>query len=208
MSYTFTLAGIAVANFLGIVSPGPAFLLVTRAAAGHSRAVGVATGFGVAAAVLLWALAATFGVAALMTRFAAIYGAIQLAGGLYLIWLGLMAWRHADSEPGKRAAPPAPTRFGRAMLSGFALTLGNPKVVIFFGSIFVALLPQDAPLWVQLAALGIVAVQETLWYTTVALLFSRPGVQAVYQRLRGRIEQLLGAIFIGLGARLVSLARL
>lgn len=207
MSYIFTLTGIAVANFLGIVSPGPAFLIVTRAAAGHSRAAGVATGLGVAGAVLLWAAAATFGVATLMTRFATIYGFIQAAGGIYLIWLGLMAWRHAGEQSTSTAAIATPTRFSRALLNGFVLTLGNPKVVIFFGSIFVALLPQSAPLWVQLTALGIVALQETLWYTAVALLFSRPAVQAAYRRLRRRIEYLLGAVFVGLGARLVTLAR-
>ncbi len=208
MSYTFTLISVAAANFLGIISPGPAFLLVTRAAAGHSRTVGVVTSLGVAAAVSLWAAAATFGVAALMTRFATIYSAIQLAGGLYLIALGWMAWRHAGESPVSAAATPAPARLGRALLNGFVLTLGNPKVVIFFGSIFVALLPLDAPLWVRIAAVGIVALQETLWYSAVALVFSRPGVQAAYQRLQRRIDYLMGAVFAGLGARLVTLVRI
>ena len=34
MTYAVALAGLAFANLLGIISPGPAFLMVSRAAAG------------------------------------------------------------------------------------------------------------------------------------------------------------------------------
>jgi len=207
MDYTFTLAGIALANILGAMSPGPAFFLVGRAAASHSRANGLATGMGVAAAATLWATAATFGVAVLMTRFTAVYGAIQLAGGVYLIWLGLMSWRHS-SDPDDGSPASTPSRLSRAALAGFSLSLTNPKIVIFFSSIFVALFPVHTPLWVRLTALGIVALQETLWYTLVACVLSHSKVQAAYRRIKDKVERLMGAVFIALGARIVALARI
>lgn len=209
MSYTLTLAAIALADALAIVSPGPAFLLVSRTAASRPRAVGVATGVGVAAAIILWALAATFGVAALMTRFATLFGAIQLAGGAYLIWLGLAAWRDAapKAEPDAEAGAAAPARLSRAVLTGFSLTLGNPKVVLFFSSIFVTLLPAHAPFWVRLAAVGIVAMQETCWYILVACAFSHARMRAGYARIRSVLDRAIGAIFVALGARIVALAQ-
>lgn len=213
-SYLLPLAGLALANALGIISPGPAFIMVSRAAAGRSLRTAVGLGAGVAIAATLWAAAACFGIALLMTQFASVYGAIQLAGGLYLIWLGIGAWRSAKAEN----APPADvaradtceTRdgVGRAAMVGAWLSLGNPKIVVFFSSIFVALLPPHAPLWVRLAAIAIVGAQELAWYTTVAFVFSRPRVQAVYARARGVIERTLGAVLIGLGARIVTAVRI
>ncbi len=207
MSYGATLAGIAFANMLGIISPGPAFLLVSRTAAARSRSAGLATGLGVAMAAILWAAAATFGVAMVMTRFAMIYGAIQLAGAVYLIWLGLAAWLHQPAGTHSGPSPPQ-SRASAAALTGFGLSLTNPKIVIFFSSIFVALIPAVAPLWVRFAALGIVAAEEVLWAVAVAYLFSRPGIQAGYRRFARRIEQVMGAVFIALGARIAALARL
>ena len=212
MSYALPLAALAFDNMLGIISPGPAFLMVSRAAAGRRLGVGVGLGAGVAIAATFWAAAACFGIALLMTQFATLYGVIQLAGGAYLIWLGINAWRHSrkTDATAPSAVPQTTARdsVGRAVLTGAWLSLGNPKIVIFFTSIFVALLPHDAPLWVRLAAVGIVGVQEVTWYTLVAFVFSRPRVQAAYARARVWIERALGTVLIGLGARIIGTVRL
>lgn len=211
-SYILPLAGLALANLLGIISPGPAFLMVSRAAAGRSLGIGVALGAGVAIAATIWAAAASFGIALLMTQFASIYGIIQIAGGAYLIWLGISAWRHSrapmTAAPRDTAAPAGRDGIARAVLTGAWLSLGNPKIIIFFSSIFVALLPHDAPVWVRLVAVAIVGVQEISWYTTVAFVFSRPRVQAAYARARTWIERALGTVLIGLGARIIATVRL
>ncbi len=206
MSYAFTLAGIAAANMLACLSPGPAFLLISRAAAGRSRTIGLATGFGVALAATLWAAAASFGVAAIMTRLAALYGLIQLAGAVYLIWLGLAAWLHPDSGEASLPARGLESH-RRAFLVGLSLGLTNPKIVFFFSSIFVALIPAHAPLSLRLAALAVVAADEVLYAGMMACLFSTPRVRAVYHRLRHGLERVAGAVFIAIGARIAALAR-
>lgn len=210
MSYVPLLAGIAVINLLAIASPGPAFFLVSRVAAGRSRAVGVATGLGVAAAAGVWAVAAIFGVALLMTRFTTAYGLMQLAGGAYLIWLGLSAWsasqRGEDGSAGTEAGRVTNTSLRRAVLTGGMLSLTNPKMIIYFTSIFVAVFPAHAPLWVHLTALAIVVAEEVLWWLAVAYLFSHARMQAAYRRVRGMLDRVLGVAFVAFGARIVALA--
>jgi threonine/homoserine/homoserine lactone efflux protein len=213
MSYGLALGAIAVANMLAIVTPGPAFLLVTRAAASRSRLTALAVAAGVTIAAVLWAAAAAFGVGLAMTRFAAINGALQVLGGIYLIWLGLAAWREGGSDEPVAGAPALADgdarrgSVGRAMLVGVSLTLTNPKVVVYFSSIFVAMLPAEAPLGVRLAALAIVAVEEIAWFAFLALLFSQARVQRAYRRVRGAVEQAVGAVLVAMGARVVALAR-
>jgi threonine efflux protein len=214
MSYLLPLGGLALANFLGIISPGPAFVMVTRAAAGKSRGAGFGLAMGVAIAATSWAAAASFGIAVLMAKFSSIYGMVQLAGGAYLIWLGISAWREAGGKipghaaDGNAATSPGPNGIARSVLVGAMLSLGNPKIVIFFSSIFVALLPAHAPLWVRLAAVAIVGLQEVTWYTMVAFLFSRPRAQTVYRRLSKWVERVMGTVLIGFGTRILTTVRI
>ncbi|MGA7972399.1 MAG: LysE family transporter, partial [Pseudolabrys sp.] len=106
MTYALALAALAFANLLGIISPGPAFLMVSRAAAGRDLKTAIGLGAGVAIAATTWAAMACFGIALLMTHFAPLYGAIQIAGGAYLIWLGIGAWRESRKGPPASAAAP------------------------------------------------------------------------------------------------------
>lgn len=202
-SYALPLAALAFANFIGMVSPGPAFLLVSRAAAGRNRMTGFGLSLGVAIAATLWATAACFGIALVMAKFATLYSAIQIAGGLYLIWLGIGAWR-APSPAFESGGEPDRAGFLRAIAAGAALNLGNPKIVIFFTSIFVALLPAHMPIWLRVAAIAIVGVQEVAWYSLVAALFSRPRFQRAYRRAGAWIERTVGTLLIGLGIRIVA----
>ncbi|MEJ2654085.1 MAG: LysE family transporter [Acidihalobacter sp.] len=209
MSYVPMLAGIAAINLLAIMSPGPAFFLVSRSAASRSRAVGVATAMGVSAAAGLWAMAAIFGVALFMTRFTTVYGLMQLVGGAYLIWLGLSAWsasQRGESSAEDDAGRGVSSSLRRAVLTGGMLSLTNPKMIIYFTSIFVAVFPAHAPLWVHLTALGIVVAEEVLWWVLVAYLFSHARMQTAYRRVRGVLDRVLGVAFVAFGARIVALA--
>lgn len=215
MTYLLPLGSLALANFLGIISPGPAFVMVTRAAAGQGRGAGLGLAMGVAIAASSWAAAACFGIVVLIAQFSSVYHLVQLAGGAYLIWLGIAAWREslhtAPAQTAPDIAAPAPAAsigIARSVLVGAMLSLGNPKIVIFFSSIFVALLPVHAPLWVRLVAVAIVGLQEVTWYVTVAFLFSRPKVQAGYRRMSKWIERVMGTVLIGFGARILSMVRI
>src|SRR6476661_7385220 len=110
MSYVFALAGIGAVQLMAAMSPGPAFLVVTRISVGETRRTALGAAFGVATAALFWAVAATLGMHVLLTEAAWLYGILKLAGGAYLIWLGFQAWRHAD-------VPLAPAADGTVSMS-------------------------------------------------------------------------------------------
>ena len=76
--------------------------------------------------------------------------------------------RRLRSIPGRRA------RVVGADFPTLLLPLGNPMIMVFFGSIFLSLLPGDLPGWMQAAVLAIVAFKEFAWFAQVALLGARP----------------------------------
>jgi threonine/homoserine/homoserine lactone efflux protein len=69
--------------------------------------------------------------------------------------------------------------------------------------VFAALLPDNPPLWLDLAVPPLVFVQETAWYSIVALAFSSSRPRAVYLRAKLWIDRAAGLIIGALGVRLI-----
>lgn len=204
MSYALTLLGIGAVHLLVAISPGPAFLTVTRVSVGSTRRAALAAGWGVASASMVWAVAASLGMQVLLTEAAWLSDLMKLAGGAYLIWLGIQSWRHAAAPLGAMANGASGLGVWRAWRLGFATNLANPKAIVFFGSIFVTLFAADTPLWVRVVALAIVAVNESVWYSLVALAFSSRPVQYAHRRGKRWIERVLGTAMLLFGIRLIA----
>jgi threonine efflux protein len=199
----WTLAAIAAIQLLAVVSPGPAFLMVSRAAATQSRSHGFATGIGVATAAVIWAIAASLGLDALLHQFPWLYSLLQIGGGAYLVWIGWMSVRHA-ADP----LPIASEGYQAAGLlsawkTGLKAGLANPKIIVFFGSIFVTLLQPGSPDWIKAAAVVIVAFNEISWYGCVSFFFSIPAVQRSYRHAKIWVERVVGVVLGVFGAKMV-----
>ncbi|WP_343717572.1 LysE family translocator [Inquilinus sp.] len=141
------LALFAVPVAIAAMIPGPAqTALVARVL---SRGAGESLPFvlGMVAGNALWLAAAVFGLSALALTYEPVFVAVKWAGIAYLAFLAWKLWRAPAAEP-----EAAPRRTG-GMLGGAALTLGNPKAVVFYG----AVLPQVVDL-TTLDAAGIAAV--------------------------------------------------
>jgi threonine efflux protein len=207
MSYLLALAGIGTVQLMAAMSPGPAFLVVSRISVGESRRAALGAAFGVATAAFMWAGAATLGMHILLTEAAWLYGALKLVGGIYLVWLGIQSWRHAALPLSAASQDAVAMNAWQAWRLGFGTNLANPKVIVFFGSIFVTLFTPETPSWVRGLALAIVAINETGWYATVALLFSSRPAQTVYRRAKRWIDRATGTVMMIFGLRLILSAR-
>jgi threonine efflux protein len=194
-------------QLLAAMSPGPAFLVVTRISVGESRRAALAAALGVTTATLIWAVAATLGMHVLLAEAAWLYDVLKLIGGGYLVWLAVQAWQHADKPLAVAANGLAGMSAWQAWRLGFSTNLANPKVIVFFGSIFVTLFTPETPSWVRGAALVIVAANEIGWYAVVALLFSSRAAQAGYRRAKRWIDRVTGAVLMVFGLRLIFGAR-
>jgi threonine/homoserine/homoserine lactone efflux protein len=196
------LAALFVIHLLVVASPGPAFLAVSRTAISSSRTAGVTAAAAMATGALIWAVATLFGLHILFAKAPWLYDAMRLGGAAYLIYLGIgmlrSAWR------GERMAnhDVAPTAGHRTFLRSLGVQLSNPKAAVFFGSIFVALLPAEAPLWVKGAALAILGVNEFGFYALVAVVLSTPRAQRIYGNAKRGLDALFGGFLTVLGLKL------
>ena len=193
--------GVAIAHLLAAISPGPSFVLQIRTAVneGFRPAAGLAFGFGIGA--MLWAAAALLGLALLFQIVPPLFVALKIGGGLFLVWLGVQMWRHA-AEPMPTALPDQPPRgLASAIRLGTWAQLANPKPAIFFGAVFVGLVPVTASLGDKAIVLLNILWVETAWYLITAWLFSLPGPRAGYARAKVWLDRGMGTILGALGVR-------
>jgi threonine/homoserine/homoserine lactone efflux protein len=203
-------------TFLGvsivvIVAPGPDTALTIRNTFRGGRASGVSTALGVSAGQLIWAVATSLGLVAVLLASEPVFHAVRLAGAAYLIWLGVQSLRFAFSARGPR--PPietggrplgSPAAFGQGILNN----LGNPKMAVFFASVLPQFTAPGQGMVSALVLLGVVFSAMTFaWLAAYAIALSTAGRLLRAPRAQRAIEAVSGAVLIGLGARIAADAR-
>lgn len=205
MEPTLALLGILGALTVGAVSPGPSFVLVARTAVAVSRRDGLAAALGMGVGGVVFCALALLGLHALLAAVPALFVALKVAGGVYLVYLGVRIWRGAAQPVAMPDAAPATGRgVGRSFGFALATQVSNPKTAVVYASIFAALLPAEPPLWVTAALPPAVFAIEAGWYALVALAFSAGRPRAAYLRSKAWIDRTAGAVMGMLGVRLIA----
>ena len=204
MEYLLPLAILGATQLLAAISPGQSFILISKLALSSPRPVALAAVMGLGAGTVVWSSAAILGVALLLETAAWAYTGLKIAGGLYLVWLAIMVWRHASAPVEFDTAQRKPPGLWRAFNLRAFTQLANPKVIVFFGSIFVALLPAHSPAWVYVTAVIIVFINEIAWYAVVALVFSSSRPRAAYIAAKRWIDRVMAGFLALIGARLIA----
>jgi threonine efflux protein len=187
-----------------MISPGPDFFIVSQTALSRGFAAGAWTAAGIASGVACYAALAVLGVAYVLSHAAWLTTVIKITGGLYLLWL---AWTMLQTSSAQSPADQIAVRHRNPYLMGLLTNLTNPKVVVFFGSLFAAALTPDASMATKLAMIGMSAVLPLLWFCFVAACLALPAVRDRYQSMRTAINR-IGGLIIGLfGVKLLLSAR-
>jgi threonine/homoserine/homoserine lactone efflux protein len=208
VDYVVALLGLALVHLLAVASPGPSTVLVIQTAAVAGRRGGLLAALAMMVGALLWAAAALFGLQALFARFEWLYLAFRIGGAIYLVYLAVQLWRHArDPLPEIPIGGAAHTTGWQGFLRALLLQLSNPKIMVFFGSIFLSLLPQNLPVWMDATVLAIVALNEFAWFALLAVLFSGGPARAFYRRAKFWLDRVMGGALALLGLRLALASR-
>lgn len=197
------------AVFVLNATPGVDFLLtVSRTLQGGARA-GVAVALGISAGCVVHALAAAFGLAALLAVHPGAFLLIQWAGAAYLAWLGLgllqQAWRGAAS--GTTGSAAMAVRSGWAEFrTGLLTNVLNPKVALFF----LAFLPQFVPAASPSKTASFLLLGAWFVSQGTVFLLALVAVCAQLGRLRTRpvlqraVQAAGGLLFLALAVRLLK----
>ena len=191
--------------FLAVATPGPgvAAIIARSLAQGTRGSVAFIAGFLVGD--LIWFIVAATGLAALAQTAQTAFLVVKYAGVAYLLYLAYRMWRTkpqlSDDNPEVLSAESR----GRLFLGTLALTLGNPKTMVFF----LALLPTV----IQLERLELVDFVEITAVMSIVLPLVLGGYTLLAARARKffsseravrRINRVSGAAMAGAAVAVVA----
>lgn len=189
------------AHFLALLSPGPDFFLITRTSLAAGWRVASGACLGIALANGMFIVAAFAGLSTLRPGTLP-FVTLQLAGCMYLFYLGWLFIRHA----GHRVLPLTPnataqrpraataTSWLRAMGMGFLSGILNPKNALFYASL-AAMLNGTHTSWGWKITYGIwMFCVVLLWDLLVAVAIGNQTVLQCFSRALPWLERLSGAV--------------
>jgi threonine/homoserine/homoserine lactone efflux protein len=198
------LATFAVAAVVVILFPGPDTLVVLRSVVRGGRRRGGATAAGVLTGLMIWVAVAALGLAAVLRASELAYNVLRIAGGCYLVWLGVQSLRSVLRHE------PAPQQTGRGVVgtgffAGLVSNLLNPKVGVFFVTFLPGFIPHGYPVGLSSLLLGTVFVVLTVAYYLVLLACAARLVDwMATPRIRRRLDAVTGLVLVGFGVRLAA----
>jgi threonine efflux protein len=195
-----SLLAIALLHWAVLLVPGFNVVLLAQLAGGQSRSVAFAAVAGMTTATLVWATLAVLGIGVVFSTLPVLRQGAQIAGGLYLLYLAYKLWRSGTSTAS--AAPQTLSR-AAAFRVGFTTSALNPKIALFYGSVFATALP-PSPSWPHVgSAVAVVYLNSVIWHGSLALAFSQKTVQQAYLRNFARLTRVSGAVVGAFGLRLM-----
>ena len=123
-----------------LLSPGANTLLVTQLAASEQGRAASVAALGVALGSTLWCMSAVFGIHIIFVVFPAMRLTLQVAGGVYLLYIASRLWRASSGAAAGMTLRASKSSFAAFRL-GLLTNMTNPKAALFFGSIFAASFP-------------------------------------------------------------------
>lgn len=181
MTLILALAGFATIAFLITIIPGTDTALVLRSLTAYGRRAAYAAVFGITCGLLVWGVVAATGLAVLMEKAPGVFEVITIAGGLYLVYLGLSLlknlreWGHASSlkvsgqDAGSHVASGATAgAVAKCFHTGFVANILNPKIAIFYIASVPSFMVDTVPSFLMGMYLALIhGGINVLWFTLI-----------------------------------------
>jgi len=182
--------------------PSVSVLAVTARAAAFGFTHGLFTTLGIIVADILFILVAVYGLALIAEMMGDQFRLVQYLGAIYLIWLGISMWR-ADAKA-RSSDSVRQSSWWSSFLSGFLITLGDQKAILFYLGFFPAFIdlsvmtPVDTLIIVLIAILAVGGAK-----LVYAFLADRASLMFKDSRALHGINVLAACIMIAVGIALL-----
>jgi RhtB (resistance to homoserine/threonine) family protein len=186
--------------FIGMVSPGPDFLLVTKNSLMHSKRLALATALGIITGCLFHATYCILGLAFIITQSAIVYSILKYLGACYLIYLGVKGLRSSAPQRQQQELPIKSDRtFFKAYSEGVLCNALNPKLAFFLLSLFTQFVSVDATIGEKSIVAGIFVGESLLYWPLLVFFLQSSFVRKLVLRSQQFLSKIFGVLLISLG---------
>ena len=207
MSVEQALLSFTLAAGLLTITPGLDTALVLRTSAVEGGKQAMLAGIGICFGCLLWGVAASFGLSALLAVSGFAYKVLRIVGAIYLGYLGIKLLIRAfastssnsGAEPEEYASRDGSLWFKRGLLTN----LLNPKVGVFYLSFLPQFIPTGVQVWSFSVLLALIhATEGLLWFLLLTNATELISSWLRQRRVLMALDSAMGAIFIAFGLKL------
>ncbi|AJQ94639.1 LysE family translocator [Gynuella sunshinyii] len=188
---------------LGAMSPGPSLAVVIKNTLSGGRKNGIKTAIGHGLGIGIYAFISMSSLAIIITASTLLFNTLQVAGALFLLWLGIKSLgiiKSAQTEGGHSAVTES---VNQGFRNGFFIAFFNPKVALFFIALFSQFISADSLLSEKFIYAFTAAAIDTFWYLLIASLFSNSRLLNSLKQMSIWLDRVFGVLLISLGLRLL-----
>lgn len=191
-----TLIAYIIASAIFAAVPGPGVLATVGQAVSRGTAPAFALLSGLIVGDFVYLVAAAFGLGFVAQQFNELFVVLRLIGAAYLIWLGWTSWRQAVGEGQQNSA----INKSRTFLGGLAISLSNPKVMVFYLAFLPTFIDMTTVGAQQVALLG--SLNVIISYVVIgAYIFAARSVASAFHKpvIQRRFNRVAGSMLITAG---------
>jgi len=179
---------------IGAMSPGPSMALIIRNSIKYGRISGILFSLGHAIGIGVYATVSVLGLQFILTNNLFLFNAIQFCGSVFLLILGILFLR----DTAHNLSLEKEQKNVNSFMQGFAISILNPKILIWFAAIFSQFIEISSTNFVKLAMVLIASSIDGLWYIILTIVVTGFGLKQFLEHNTNIIQKISGVVLISI----------
>ncbi len=177
---------------VGAMSPGPSMALIIRNSIKYGRVSGILSSVGHAIGIGIYAGVSVAGLQIILINNIFLFNTIQFCGSVFLLVLGILFLR----DTGQKLSIQDEQKSFNSFMQGFAISILNPKILIWFAAIFSQFIEISSTNFVKFTMVLIASSIDGLWYIILTIIVTGFGLKQFLENNTKIIQNISGAVLI------------
>ena len=177
---------------VGAMSPGPSMALIIRNSIKYGRISGVLSSVGHAIGIGIYAGVSVAGLQIILINNIFLFNTIQFCGSVFLLVLGILFLR----DTGQKLSIQDKQKSVNSFMQGFAISILNPKILIWFAAIFSQFIEISSTNFIKLTMVLIASSIDGLWYIILTIIVTGFGLKQFLENNTKIIQNISGFVLI------------
>ena len=177
---------------VGAMSPGPSMALIIRNSIKYGRVSGILSSVGHAIGIGIYAGVSVAGLQIILINNIFLFNTIQFCGSVFLLVLGILFLR----DTGQKLSIQDKQKSVNSFMQGFAISILNPKILIWFAAIFSQFIEISSTNFVKFTMVLIASSIDGLWYIILTIIVTGFGLKQFLENNTKIIQNISGAVLI------------
>ena len=177
---------------VGAMSPGPSMALIIRNSIKYGRLSGILSSVGHAIGIGIYAGISVAGLQIILINNIFLFNTIQFCGSVFLLVLGILFLRDA----GQKLSIQDKQKSVNSFMQGFAISILNPKILIWFAAIFSQFIEISSTNFIKLTMVLIASSIDGLWYIILTIIVTGFGLKQFLENNTKIIQNISGFVLI------------